>query len=160
MRRRYMKPWIFGIIAGVMIVLAEAFAGLYPPAAYSFCLTCHTRDLVNTVVNGMFGAHFQTTILSRRVLMLTSPSVLIGAFIAASAYAEFNRQKSRRPLLFFLYGAVIMILGILIFGCPTRIVIRTGYGELFGIVALAGMMSGIWLATIIMRRKWSRGVRL
>ena len=158
MRRGYVKPWIFGIIAGAMIVLAEAFAGFYPPAAYSFCLTCHTRDLVNTFMNGVFGAHFQTTILSRRILMLTSPSVLIGAFIAARAYAEYRRQKSTRPLYFFLYGAVIMTLGILIFGCPTRIVIRTGYGDLFGIVALTGMGFGIWLATLLIRRRWSRSV--
>ena len=94
MRRGYVKPWIFGIIAGAMVVLAEAFAGLYPPAAYSFCLTCHTRDLVNTLVNGLFGAHFQTTVISRRVLMLSSPAVLIGAFAAAALNGEFNRQKS------------------------------------------------------------------
>ena len=158
MRRGYLRPWIFGIIAGSMIVLAEAFAGLYPPAAYSFCLTCHTRDLVNTLVNGAFGAHFQTTILSRRVLMLTSPSVLVGAIIAVAVHAEYNRQKSTHPIFFFLYGAVIMTLGILIFGCPTRIVIRTGYGDLFGIVALAGMVFGIWLGTLLIRRRWSRSV--
>jgi hypothetical protein len=158
MKRAYVKPWIFGIASGAMVVLAEAFAKLYPPAAYSFCLTCHTRDLVNTVVNGLFDVHFQTTILSRRVLMLTSPSVLIGAFIAARSYTEQRRQKSTRPLLFFTYGMVVMILGILIFGCPTRIVIRTGYGDLFGMIALAGMVLGIWLATLLIRRRWSRSV--
>ena len=158
MRRGYVKPWIFGIIAGAMVVLAEAFAGLYPPAAYSFCLTCHTRDLVNTLVNGLFGTHFQTTVISRRVLMLSSPAVLIGAFAAAASNGEFNRQKSSAPFLFFFYGALIMCIGILIFGCPTRIVIRTGYGDLFGIAALTGMTGGIWLATLLIRRRWSRSV--
>ena len=156
MRRGYVKPWVFGIVAGAMVVLAEAFAGLYPPAAYSFCLTCHTRDLVNTLVNALFGAHFQTTLISRRVLMLSSPAVLIGAFAAAVLNGEFNRQKSSAPFLFFLYGALIMCTGILIFGCPTRIVIRTGYGDLFGFAALTGMAGGIWLATFLIRRRWSR----
>ena len=158
MTKTYLKPWIFGIVFGAIVVLAEAFAKLYPPAAYSFCLTCHTRDLVNTLVNGLFDVHFQTTILSRRVLMLTSPSVLIGAFIAARSYAEQRRQRSSKPLLFFLYGMGVMITGILIFGCPTRIVIRTGYGDLFGMIALAGMVLGIWLATLLIRRRWSRSL--
>ncbi len=158
MRKRYLKPWIFGIAAGSMIVLAEAFAGLYPPAAYSFCLTCHTRDLVNTVMNGAFGLHFQTTMLARRILMLTSPSVLLGAFIAVRRYGEYRKQKSTRPLSFFAYGFVIMIAGIVIFGCPTRIAIRTGYGDVFGIAALSGMVFGIWIGTLFIRRRWSRSV--
>ena len=158
MRKGYLKPWVFGIIAGSMIVLAEAFAGFYPPAAYSFCLTCHTRDLVNTFMNGIFGVHFQTTIVARRILMLTSPSVLLGALIAAHGYGEYRRQKSTHPLRYFLYGLVIMTFGILIFGCPTRIVIRTGYGDFFGMVALAGMVFGIWLGTLLIRRRWSRSV--
>ena len=158
MRKRYLKPWIFGIAAGSMIVLAEAFAGLYPPAAYSFCLTCHTRDLVNTVMNGAFGLHFQTTMLARRTLMLTSPSVLLGAFIAVHRYREYRKQKSTRPLLFFAYGFVIMIAGIVIFGCPTRIAIRTGYGDVFGMAALSGMVFGIWIGTLFIRRRWSRSV--
>jgi hypothetical protein len=158
MRKGYLKPWVFGIIAGSMIVLAEAFAGFYPPAAYSFCLTCHTRDLVNTFMNGAFGLHFQTTTLARRILMLTSPSVLLGAFIAVHRYGEYRKQKSTRPLFFFAYGFVIMIVGIVIFGCPTRIAIRTGYGDVFGMVALSGMVLGIWIGTLFIRRRWSRSV--
>ena len=158
MRKRYLKPWIFGIAAGSMIVLAEAFAGLHPPAAYSFCLTCHTRDLVNTVINGAFGLHLQTTMLARRILMLTSPSVLLGAFIAVHRYGEYRKQKSTRPLLFFGYGFIIMIVGIVIFGCPTRIAIRTGYGDVFGMVALSGMVFGVWIGTRFIRRRWSRSV--
>jgi hypothetical protein len=158
MRKGYVKPWVFGIVVGAMIVLAEAFADLYPPAAYSFCLTCHTRDLVNTLINGVAHTHFQTTILSRRVLMLTSPSVLVGAFIAAVSHGENRKVKASRPLFFFLYGVVVMSLGILIFGCPTRIVTRSGYGDLFGMVALGGMVIGIYIATLLIRRRWGRSV--
>jgi len=157
MKRGYMKPWVFGVIAGIVVVTAEAIAGFYPPAAYAFCLTCHSRDLVNTLMNVVFGTHFQVTLLARRMLMLTSPSVLAGAFLGARMNGEFRRQKSTRPLSFFLYGMAVMILGILIFGCPTRLVIRTGYGDVFGMAALAGMVPGVWLATVLIRRKWSRG---
>ena len=50
-----------------------------------------------------------------------------------------------------------MVIGIVIFGCPTRIVLRAGYGEVYGIVALAGMFVGIAAATVLMKLRWSSG---
>jgi hypothetical protein len=153
--RTYLKPWIFGIAAGAVVVLAEAFGGLYPPAAYSFCLTCHTRDLVNSLVNSLFGTSFQTTLLAHRMLMVTSPSVLVGAFIGARLHGEYNKLRSGSPSRFFLFGFIVMTAGILIFGCPTRIAIRTGYGDLYGIAAFAGMLLGIFTATVALRWWWT-----
>ena len=150
--RKYLKPWIFGVVAGALVVLAEAFAGLYPPAAYSFCLTCHTRDLVNTLINTLFGRNFPTTLLAHRMIMVTSPAVMAGAFLAAWMHGEYRKQKSSRPVMFLLCGFILMTVGILIFGCPTRIAIRTGYGDLYGIAAFTGMLCGIWIATHLMRR--------
>ncbi len=152
MKKRYLKPWVFGIVAGCMIVSAEAFLNFYPPSAYAFCLTCHARDLVNTIVNGLFHANFQTASLANRVVMVTSPAVLIGAFIAAYISGEHKKQRAEKPLLFFLYGFTVMTVGILIFGCPTRITIRAGYGDIYGIVALTGMFAGIAIGTSIVRR--------
>ena len=37
-------------------------------------------------------------------------------------------------------------------GCPTRLIIRTGYGDLGGMIALGGVAIGIVLATLAMRR--------
>ena len=151
MKRTYIKPWIFGIAAGAMFVSAEAFFGLYPPACYSFCLTCHVRDLVNTVTNFLFGTRFETAYLARRALMLTSPGVIIGAFVTSRLFGEYRRVKSSRPALFFLSGFTVMIIGILIFGCPIRIVMRAGYGDLYGIAALAGLFAGVYIGTLIIR---------
>ena len=156
MKRMYIKPWIFGVTAGVMFVCAEAFLGFYPPACYSFCLTCHVRDLVNTVTNLLFGTRFETAYLARRALMLTSPGLVIGAFITSRLFNEYRRVNSNRPLFFFLSGFTVMIIGILIFGCPTRIVMRAGYGDLYGIAALAGLFAGVYIGTRIMKspRRW------
>ena len=147
MLKGYLQPWVFGVIAGIMIVSAEAVLNFYPPAAYSFCLTCHTRDFVNTVINAVFNQNYQVAFLSRRILMITSPSVMIGAFIASQISSEYKKEGSTHPFPFFLYGFFIMIIGILIFGCPTRIILRSGYGDLYGIIAVVGMVLGIWGAT-------------
>jgi hypothetical protein len=151
----YLKPWLFGVICGTLFVLLEVCFSFYPPSAYAFCLTCHTRDLVNSLMNLLTGAHYQTAYLARRVLMVTSPALLIGAFIAARVTGEHSLRKSSHPLFFFAAGFFIMIVGIVIFGCPTRLLIRAGYGDLYGIIAVGGMCIGIWIATGILR-SWAR----
>jgi uncharacterized membrane protein len=151
MRRWYLKPWLFGIIAGGVFVFAEAILNLYPPTAYTFCLTCHARDFVNTVVNLLFKTNYQTTFLARRVLMTTSLCVMAGAFIAARLFDEYRRTRSTRPILYFITGFIIMIAGIVIFGCPTRIIIRSGYGDVYAIAALIGMFVGILNGTTLLK---------
>jgi hypothetical protein len=155
--RRYVKPWIFGVVAGTIFVLADAVLPISPPSAYAFCLSCHVRDLVNTVVNAVVHSRFQVTEVAGRALLLTSPGVLLGAFIAARLYGEARPRKADRPLLFAALGFLVMVIGIVIFGCPTRIVLRAGYGEVYGIVALAGMFAGIAAATVLMKLRWSSG---
>jgi hypothetical protein len=140
-----------------MFVSAEAFLNLYPPAAYSFCLTCHTRDLVNAVANLFPGAGFQTAAVAHRALMVTSPAVLAGAYLGARLHGERARQERERPLLHFAIGFAVMVSGILIFGCPTRLTMRAAYGEAYGIVAVAGMFLGIWCGTAAMRARFPAG---
>ena len=106
---------------------------------------------MNTVVNALFKANFQTAAVSGRVLMLTSPSVILGALLASRLFKESRMQKSERPMMFFIYGFIVMIAGLIIFGCPTRIVIRSGYGDLYGIAALFGMFAGIWGGTVLLK---------
>jgi hypothetical protein len=159
-RRRTLKPWLFGIIAGTLFVAVEALAGVYPPSAYGFCLTCHARDLTATAINALFGTNLQTAVVARRMLMITSPAVLTGAWLAARRAGERRVLPSDRPMAFFALGFAVMTTGLVIFGCPTRIVLRAGYGEWYGLVALAGMVAGVTGATLLMRWAGRAGVTL
>ena len=150
-KQAYLKPWIFGIIAGSLFVLVEVVFSFYPPGAYVFCLSCHTRDLINTLSNWFFQAGFQVAAVGKQALMLTSPAVLAGAFIAVFVFKERRLQKAEKPLLFFILGFSIMIIGILIFGCPTRLLLRSGYGDLYGIGAVLAMLGGIAAGTALLR---------
>jgi hypothetical protein len=154
-RRSYLQPWLFGIIAGCIVVFAEVFLRIYPPSAYAFCLSCHTRDLVNTIINVAWEGNYQTAVIAQRLFMITSPGVFLGAFMAARMFNEQHVQRSGHPFGFFLTGFVVMIIGLLIFGCPTRLLIRVGYGEFYGIVAILGMFLGIWCGTVMMRFHWN-----
>jgi uncharacterized membrane protein YedE/YeeE len=153
-KKRYLKPWIFGVVTGGIFVLAEVVLGIYPPSAYAFCMSCHVRDLLNTGMNEIFRTHYQVTAVAERALLLTSPGVLLGAFIAARSNRETRALRADRPLVSALLGFVVMTIGILIFGCPTRIVLRAGYGEVYGIAALLGMLAGIAVASWAMKLRW------
>ena len=153
-RQSYLKPWIFGVIAGSTFVLAEVVFGIYPPSAYAFCLSCHVRDLLNTAVNAVFRTHYQITAVAERALLLTSPGVFLGAFIAARVNRETRARKPDRPLGSAVLGFLVMTIGIVIFGCPTRIVLRAGYGEIYGIAAFIGMVAGIAATTGALKLWW------
>jgi hypothetical protein len=155
--KRYLRPWIFGVLAGSLFVVAELVLGTYPPSAYAFCLTCHARDLLNTIVNALFHSRFQATEVASRALMLTSPGVFIGAVIAARVNGEIRPRKADVPLRSAVLGFLVMTIGIVIFGCPTRLMLRAGYGEIYGIVAVLGMFGGIAASTVVMKLRSARG---
>ena len=150
-KQAYLKPWIFGIIAGSVFVFVEVVFSFYPPGAYVFCLSCHTRDLVNTLSNWFFQAGYQVAAVGKQALMLTSPAVVLGAFFAASLFRERRPVKAEKPVMFFIIGFSIMVIGILIFGCPTRLLLRSGYGDLYGIGAVLAMLGGIAAGTALLR---------
>jgi hypothetical protein len=156
-KRWFVRPWVFGVAAGVMFVSAEAFLNVYPPAAYSFCLACHTRDLVNGALNFFFSVGFQTAAVSHRALMVSSPAVLIGAYLAARVHGERRPRGSERPLCSFATGFVVMAFGIVIFGCPTRLAVRAAYGDVYGLIAVAGVFFGVWCAVTTMRTRFRFG---
>ncbi len=156
-RVHYLKPWLFGIIAGVIVVVPVMFLPVKVPVSYSFCLSCHTHDLINGLINWFSGLYLPQTFVSRKILLLTSPAVIAGAFTAAAIFGERKKVKAERPVQSFLSGAFIMLIGIIIFGCPTRLIIRAGFGEVYGIVAVAGMVVGIVAASYLIRFKWKFG---
>jgi hypothetical protein len=51
-----------------------------------------------------------------------------------------------------VYGAIAMGAALFVGGCPTRLIIRTGYGDLGGFIALTGVAVGVVAATLTMRR--------
>lgn len=151
--RKYCKPWVFGLVAGVLFVGIEALFRFYPPQAYVFCLTCHTRDFINRILNTAAGSSFMVSGIGAKVFTFTSPAVIAGAFFAAVIKKERKILKAQKPWLFFFIGFCIMIIGILIFGCPTRLLLRAGYGDVYAIAAVAAMFAGIWTGTVIQRKR-------
>lgn len=156
------KPVYVGLAIGV---LAACIQGLLisagGPEAYGFCVACHTRDLVNGAVNGLFGTKLAIAPISQNAILpvLTVLGVLAGAFISARCYREF-RMKSGSPvsLLWYLLGGLFfMVFALFMGGCPYRIGLRIGYGDAVAFIGLLGIIAGVLIGTKIATAMAERG---
>ena len=75
----------------------------------------------------------------------------LGANRSNDAQALFLQCGQRSGVQQFGLGAIVMGAALFVGGCPTRILIRSGYGDVAAFVALAGVAAGIVLATLSMR---------
>ncbi|MDD1702716.1 MAG: YeeE/YedE family protein [Methanoregula sp.] len=147
-----------GILAAFVQVLLISAGG---PEAYGFCVACHTRDVVNVAVNDVAGTKLAVAAISQNAILpvLTVIGVLIGAFVSARYYQEF-RAKAGNPVSYIWYllgGIFFMIFALFMGGCPYRIGLRIGYGDvvaLIGVVAIIiGVLVGIKIATKMAERE-------
>jgi len=147
-----------GILAALVQVLLISAGG---PEAYGFCVACHTRDVVNVAVNDIAGTKLAVAAISQNAILpvMTVIGVLIGAFVSAKYYQEFRTKTGTiTSYVWYLMGGLFfMIFALFMGGCPYRIGLRIGYGDvvaLIGVIAIiAGVLMGIKMATAMAERE-------
>jgi len=60
-------------------------------------------------------------------------------------------------MLRFLFGFVMMIGALVFLGCPLRMVLRLGAGDLNALIGLFGFVFGVWIGTLFLNRGFSLG---
>ncbi len=145
------SPIFYGIVVAVLAGVAGQWGGVSPPAAYGICSACHGRDLANWVLNHAEGASLFVTAAGAGWPLMTVVGLVIGSFVAARRNGEFLSLNLGGNVRQFGYGAVVMGAALFVGGCPTRIIIRTGYGDVAAAVALGGVAIGVVLATLSLR---------
>jgi len=150
-RRWPRSPVFYGIVVATLAVIVGEYLGVSPPAAYGLCSACHGRDLADWIVNHTEGKNLFVTGAGAGWPILTVVGLVVGSFVAARRNAEFSSINLGANVRQFLFGAVVMGAALFVGGCPTRIIIRTGYGDLAGLIALVGVAAGIVIATLSMR---------
>jgi hypothetical protein len=147
-----------GILAALVQVLLISAGG---PEAYGFCVACHTRDIVNIAVNDIAGTKLAVAAISQNAILpvMTVIGVLIGAFVSAKYYQEFRTKTGTIAsyIWYLLGGLLFMIFALFMGGCPYRIGLRIGYGDvvaLIGVIAIIiGVLVGINIATTMAERE-------
>jgi hypothetical protein len=141
----------YGVVVAVLAVIVGEWGGVSPPAAYGLCSACHGRDLADWVLNHAEGKNLFVTAAGAGWPLLTVVGVVFGSFLAARRNGEYASINLGANVRQFAFGAVVMGAALFVGGCPTRIIIRSGYGDLAGVLALGGVAAGIVIATLSMR---------
>jgi hypothetical protein len=150
-------PVILGIIIGILAVIVQGLTiSAGGPEAYGFCALCHTRDLVNGLINIGFGTTLGLAAVSKAAILpvMSMVGVLIGGLIAAKMSGEFRIKVAsmRDSITYFIGGVLLMQFGLLLGACPYRAALRLAYGDLIALVGIVGIIIGIWISLILIMR--------
>ena len=128
---------IFGALALFLMVQGN-------PPNMGVCVACFLRDTAG-------GLKLQ----SAPPVQYMRPEIFgfaIGSLIMALGFKEFRPRAGSAPMIRFTLG-FFMMLGCLVFlGCPLRMLLRLGAGDLNALVGLVGLAVGIGVATIFLKK--------
>lgn len=145
---RIIKKYWFIVLTGLCVgAAAVVLTVLGNPQNMGFCIACFLRDIA-----GGLGLH------SAEVVQYIRPEIIglvLGAFIIALVKKEWRPVGGSSPATRFLLAMIVMFGALIFLGCPLRMVIRIGGGDLNAVVGLVGFIAGILIGLIPMKLGFS-----
>ena len=133
-----------GVVVGIAALVLTACGN---PANMGFCIACFLRDIA-----GALKLH------SAAVVQYVRPEIvgiIAGAAGAALIKKEWKAVGGSSPFTRFILAICVMIGALVFLGCPLRMVIRIGGGDLNALVALVGFACGILCGVFFLNRGFS-----
>ena len=136
------------VIAGAAVGLAAVvLTMLGNPANMGFCIACFLRD-----ISGACGLHSAAKVQYVRPEII---GLVLGAFVMSAAGKEFKARAGSSPAVRFVLGAFVVIGALAFLGCPLRMVLRLGGGDLNALVGLVGFIIGILIGIACLKKGFS-----
>ena len=136
------------VVAGVLIGVISAMLVFFGnPANMGFCIACFLRDIAGA-----------TKLHSAPVVQYFRPEIvgLIGwRTHHGNGQQGISPKGGSAPVTRFFLGAFVMIGALVFLGCPLRMVLRIGGGDLNAIVGLAGFAVGILVGIFFLNKGFS-----
>lgn len=141
----------WGIISVGIVIgsLAALLQNLGNPPNMGVCVACFERDLA-----GALGLHRASVV---QYLRPEIPAFVLGSLVAALLFGEFRARAGSAPIVRFLLGVFAMIGALVFLGCPWRAILRLAGGDLNAIIGLAGLVSGVGLGALFLKRGFTLG---
>ena len=139
--------WIVVIAGAVVGLAAVVLTHLGNPANMGFCIACFLRD-----ITGAVGMHSAAKVQYVRPEII---GLVLGALIMSVATKEFRAKAGSSPATRFVLGAFVMIGALAFLGCPLRMVLRMGGGDLNAVVGLVGFTLGILIGVQFLKNGFS-----
>ena len=136
------------IIAGLIIgAIASLLAYFGNPANMGFCIACFIRDTAGAV-----GLHQAAPVQYIRPEVI---GIILGSFGLALATGEYKPKGGSSPMTRFVIGFFVMIGCLMFLGCPFRMIIRLGGGDINAIFGLVGFVLGILTGVFFLNKGYS-----
>jgi YedE family putative selenium metabolism protein len=139
-------PIFTGVAAGVLGPVLVKFGN---PGNMGISVSCFSRDIAGALglSSNVRGQYIRPEIIG----------FVIGALIAALIFREFKPRSGSSPLMRFLLG-MFAAFGMLVFiGCPWRAYLRLAGGDWNAIFGILGLVAGIGIGIVFLRRGFSLG---
>ncbi len=139
-------PIFTGLAAGVLAPVLVKFGN---PGNMGISVSCFSRDIAGALglSSNSEGQYIRPEIIG----------FVLGALIAALIFREFKPRTGSAPLMRFFLG-VFATFGMLVFiGCPWRAYLRLAGGDWNAIFGILGLVAGIGIGIIFLRRGFSLG---
>lgn len=133
---------VVGLSAFVLVLLGN-------PGNMGFCIACFLRDAA-----GSLGLHSAANVQYMRPEIL---GLVLGAFVISLLKGEFRPRSGSAPFIRFLLGVGVSIGALVFLGCPLRMVLRLGAGDMNALFGLVGFVAGIGLGCIALSKGFSLG---
>ena len=135
-----------GGLIGVLAALLQTFGN---PPNMGVCAACFGRDIAGSV-----GLHRAAVVQYLRPEII---GLVLGSLVAALAFREFRPRAGSAPIVRFMLGAFAMVGSLVFLGCPWRALLRLAGGDGNAIIGLLGLIGGIFIGTLFMRKGYSLG---
>jgi hypothetical protein len=132
------------ITGGIIGLVSVALVYFGNPANMGFCIACFLRDIA-----GGLGMHRAAVVQYIRPEIM---GLVLGAFIIASKNGEFESRGGSAPFTRFILGMTVMIGALMFLGCPMRMVLRIGGGDINALFGLVGFMAGIFVGVFFLNK--------
>jgi uncharacterized protein len=149
MKNVFATRWGIIAVGAVIGILAAALQYFGNPANMGVCVACFVRD-----ITGGLGLHRAS------VVQYVRPEIIgfvLGSMAAALVFREFRARGGSAPIVRFVLGAFAMIGALVFLGCPWRAMLRLAGGDGNAILGIAGLVGGVWLGTLFLKRGYSLG---
>ena len=135
-----------GVVIGIAALVLTAHGN---PGNMGFCIACFLRDIA-----GAIGLHSAGKVQYVRPEII---GLVLGSLCAALAAKEFRARAGSSPAVRFLLGLVVMVGALVFLGCPLRMVLRLGGGDLTAVAGLLGFLGGILVGVAFLKKGFTLG---
>ena len=148
--KKWLKSYGLIILTGIVVgIAALVLTAAGNPKNMGFCIACFERDIA-----GALGLHSAGKVQYMRPEII---GIVLGSMAAALAAKEFRARAGSSPAVRFILGLFVMIGALVFLGCPLRMVIRLGGGDLTAVIGLLGFLVGILVGVVFLKKGFSLG---